>query len=1142
MRLVLVGLLASLLFGQPELFLIDESNKLVRPVQVDPVEVQTSIAVPNNPTFFFVNAQRTKYYSVSRAATGTVVVLSAAQPSTVLKTLDLAAVTSAAITPDRRHILLGSAQALYVIDTATDEAFPILTGGAVNAIAVSLDGSRAFALTTQVVTINVSLRVVVGVTVLSASPHALAVNHTGLLYASAQNRVYELDGRSGQLRRTIEVAGRPGQLAFSPSSYVALAGSLATNGPSLFRFDLKAGVVDGSLTIPFIPFREVHFLDEHRAVALSNQSVTQIPIQVDPLSSPLVPLNAESFQTIVRSPEFPNPRELYRFSQGITARIDAEEFPGPNPVGYGVPGLPFLAPVTTVGASTHLYAFNGDQSAPPGQPYPLPLVARVTNRIGRPLSNVTVQFSNGQSAVSNHEGWAVVTANAPSSGGPVAITATADAARATFRLGAPPAPPASITILDGQGQLMSFTQTPRPLRVAVRDASGFPVPGQDVTFSAPTGAAEFACSGRRLCTLRTDGSGTVSLAMTLGNGYAGPYFEQQQIEIASGPAPRRTVFLTVGNVEVHRVPSTRSTLLGLVYTAISNAFAFQFHARSPLGIYHPLANIGFLYRPSPAFPDLTCIGETGLVLSAADGSSKCDLILGGQAGVALLQTAVRIGGRPDSSGQFFADTVTILNPSLPVIQVLSGAEQVLRSGQPPAPISIRLVDQSGVPMPNVPVTWTVDSPLTNMLRLDSSSAQTGPLGTASADLGVTGFGDYSAMIRVRALGTEAVIPVYVTRAGDAPSQTFLNLPGFAGYSSFPVGKSGPWTIQGLPSWLRARPSSGIGQGIVWLEYEANPSFTTSRTAVLTVGSIQFNVEQSPRPRPGVIGGNVTASTGTSATFQVTFNGWSDPRTLNVLNLLIRDSLDGRNACYVAYSVPDRVLYLVSDQGPETLSAPITLPSPQTLSNSQCTIHGPQSLASVSGNSFTLNLRVSFSPSFAGSKLVYAGASDVLGSSSGWSIAAVHTVPGPTTWPRPLSVNPAPALSPIGYRSFEFEDAADARNLETVWALANSSLDGAGACYFAYHVPSNQVFLFPDSGLASGITSAVLGTGYVLSNSTCNISASSAAVSFSGPRLQLKLQIGYLQPPGTPPRAIWLAAQTLTGQRSTWQALAMAGPN
>jgi DNA-binding beta-propeller fold protein YncE len=296
MRLVLVALLANLLFAQPELFLVDENNKQVRSVQVDPVEVQASFTVPNNPAFFFVNADRTKYYSVSRAATGTVAVLSAAQPSTVLKTLDLAAVTAAAITPDRTKIVIATATTLYRIDTATDT---VTSAAFLNApgkeLIFSLDGSRLFALTTQVVMFNIDPFVVVSSTVLPGPLETMAMNHTGLLYGSAPGRVHEIDGRTGQPLRTIETLGRPGRLAFSPSSYVALAGNLADTGPSLFRFDLKAAAVTASLTIPSVRFREVHFLSELRAVALSNQSSTQVPVQVDPLSTPLVMRGSETF-------------------------------------------------------------------------------------------------------------------------------------------------------------------------------------------------------------------------------------------------------------------------------------------------------------------------------------------------------------------------------------------------------------------------------------------------------------------------------------------------------------------------------------------------------------------------------------------------------------------------------------------------------------------------------------------------------------------------------------------------------------------------------------------------------------------------------------------------------------------------------
>ena len=40
-------------------------------------------------------------------------------------------------------------------------------------------------------------------------------------------------------------------------------------------------------------------------------------------------------------------------------------------------------------------------------------------------------------------------------------------------------------------------------------------------------------------------------------------------------------------------------------------------------------------------------------------------------------------------------------------------------------------------------------------------------------------------------------------------------------------------------------------------------------------------------------------------------GWQD---LDVVNILINGTLDGRNACYLAYSQPSKTLYLVNDDG------------------------------------------------------------------------------------------------------------------------------------------------------------------------------------------------------------------------------------
>lgn len=127
------------------------------------------------------------------------------------------------------------------------------------------------------------------------------------------------------------------------------------------------------------------------------------------------------------------------------------------------------------------------------------------------------------------------------------------------------------------------------------------------------------------------------------------------------------------------------------------------------------------------------------------------------------------------------------------------------------------------------------------------------------------------------------------------------------------------------------------------------------------------------------------------TFTVTFSdtaGWLD---LDVVNVLVNDWLDGRFACYLAYSRPLNIFYLVTDGGAALL--PGLLPgSSGTASNSQCTVYASGSAASGSGNILTLALRVSFSGTFAGNRVIYAAARDLAGRSSGWQAVGTWAAP------------------------------------------------------------------------------------------------------------------------------------------------------
>jgi hypothetical protein len=154
----------------------------------------------------------------------------------------------------------------------------------------------------------------------------------------------------------------------------------------------------------------------------------------------------------------------------------------------------------------------------------------------------------------------------------------------------------------------------------------------------------------------------------------------------------------------------------------------------------------------------------------------------------------------------------------------------------------------------------------------------------------------------------------------------------------------------------------------------------------------FGVPGSLPAGPQVIGVSPARSVGSGGlTYVFTFNDTNGVSDLGVVNMLINNFLDGRYACYLAYSRPLNVLYLMNDPGTALLPG-ITLGGSGSLGNSQCVVNSAGSSAVASGNALTLTLNMSFPSSFAGNRVIYMAArsnGDVL--NSGWQAVGSRTV-------------------------------------------------------------------------------------------------------------------------------------------------------
>ncbi len=186
---------------------------------------------------------------------------------------------------------------------------------------------------------------------------------------------------------------------------------------------------------------------------------------------------------------------------------------------------------------TNLTATGGTpQSAQVLQAFALPLQVTVKKTDGQPLANTTVTFTkqyaapfyamanlSSDTAVTNAQGVASVTATANGYGGSYSIIANAPGASApvTFSL-SNSGSPAHLSVVGGSGQTAPLnTAFAQPLQVRVTDDAGNPTGGVQVIFTPQNGPPNFsAIALLSQTTATTNASGIASITATA-NGYSG---------------------------------------------------------------------------------------------------------------------------------------------------------------------------------------------------------------------------------------------------------------------------------------------------------------------------------------------------------------------------------------------------------------------------------------------------------------------------------------------------------------------------------------------------------------------------------------------------------------------------------------------
>jgi len=134
----------------------------------------------------------------------------------------------------------------------------------------------------------------------------------------------------------------------------------------------------------------------------------------------------------------------------------------------------------------------------------------------------------------------------------------------------------------------------------------------------------------------------------------------------------------------------------------------------------------------------------------------------------------------------------------------------------------------------------------------------------------------------------------------------------------------------------------------------------------------------------------SSGSGSTQMFSFSFSDANGATDIASAQMVIDSSLSGTSSCYVyVYANGSGVVYLASDAG--AFQSGLSIGSTGTAQNSQCAVNAAASSVSRSGTTLTINLALTFSPSFDGAKNVYMYAQNAtLG--SGWVQNGTWTVP------------------------------------------------------------------------------------------------------------------------------------------------------
>lgn len=824
-NLVLASLCLTALAGGLEaqtrnVFVLPASGTGVQAYTSDSFGPTANFGEAPAPFLVLANGNASKYYVISKSPTNTVVVVDGTNFSTLVtgRFNFNANADAAAVTPDGKRLIV-LAGGVHIIDIASDtDLTPAGIGLTTipNDLAISLDSSRAFLLSrgsSLVTSVDLNTNTVTGLTFpVPGVNTTVSVAPNGLLYVTAQNRVYEVDPKTMQLRFEIPLNANPGKPVYTADGkYSLFTNQSPITGSSLILLDLAlhtiVSTLPGNLGVTFDQLFPATATEAY-ALSVGNGKVYRLTLPDlrssgeanfgnGPITGVLAGVTSNEAQ----------PRLLYLAASNALYRVDIS--PGGNFVTQQAglatqpSALSFGAPLTT-GTPTQVLLYNNGQSVAAGTAL-TPLVVRVTDGFGRPLSNVPVNFSAGDfgtliqtsNAVTSNDGFAQTAVTAAQTAGAYSINATAGSVVATFSFtvtgtgtgtgtggtgGATGGGSAIFSIVSGNGQLVREQfQANDLIVVAVKDAQGKPVAGATVNYTITSGVGSLqTISGTGSSVGSCTANDQTAVCLTDANGRAGVGFRAISTNLQSFAST--TVSATYNGSAVNFIETTYlgfaqgsgfqpdPTITDIVPTpgesrvftvqagqTLAGALKVQVVATSGPNVGFGIPNVG-ITATTELDPTLGPTAKCNLstALSDASGFATCDLVAGGKVGRAPLKISV------GSSNDRGFGTIIVTPGPVGLLNILQGNNQTGIAGQQlPLALVVQVTDAFGNILPGQQVTFEVVNPGSVILKnVFTTSDQNGKV-SALATLGGTG-GAQQVRVKIGSITSTFTLTVNVT--------------------------------------------------------------------------------------------------------------------------------------------------------------------------------------------------------------------------------------------------------------------------------------------------------------------------------------------------------------------------------------------